>query len=245
MKNFSPYKNKNTVTILFTRFSTKLDEIRLRNYQSLLPDSLKSVVDSQRRWQDRYAKIFGLLLVKKGLAESGYSGPGLHQIQYSEHNRPYIDGAPDFNISHSGEYVVCAVAQAGRVGIDIEKHCRIRLSDYRSHLHPEVWKKIVTAEDSNIAFFACWTQIESVLKADGRGIPGLSNSICIIEDREQFEGKNWFIKPLDICSGYSCNLSTNMENVTIELQEVCFYSEQLLLNNELPHSRVGRRSNPL
>jgi 4'-phosphopantetheinyl transferase len=74
--------------------------------------------------------------------------------------RPYLlsevcwDG--DFNISHSGDWVVLALTNKGKIGVDIEEIKDIDLSLF-SDLFPEC---------SNLnQFYEAWTRRESVLKS--------------------------------------------------------------------------------
>ncbi len=89
------------------------------------------------------------------------------EIHIGENGKPYIDGL-HFNISHSGEYVVCAFADS-EVGVDIEK-----IREYRKRVaekfHPEEIAAIENSEDKDLEFFKIWTMKEAYLKCLGTGI---------------------------------------------------------------------------
>ncbi len=77
--------------------------------------------------------------------------------------KPYLDGVPFcFNLSHSGDYVVCALSDTA-VGVDIEKIVPISLKVMRRFFSPGV---LLPSEQMRL-----WTRYESYGKMVGSGIP--------------------------------------------------------------------------
>ncbi|MBR2986805.1 MAG: hypothetical protein IKC63_02170 [Clostridia bacterium] len=77
--------------------------------------------------------------------------------------KPYLDGAPFcFNLSHSGDYAVCALSQTA-VGVDIEKIVPISLKVIRRFFGLSVL--------SPVEQMRLWTRYESYGKMAGCGIP--------------------------------------------------------------------------
>ncbi len=79
-----------------------------------------------------------------------------------------------FNLSHSGDLALIAVARGHALGIDIE---RIRPVDNWPRLAERLFSSAETAsltampeEQQLAAFFACWTRKEAYLKALGDGL---------------------------------------------------------------------------
>ncbi|MEU7830205.1 4'-phosphopantetheinyl transferase superfamily protein [Nonomuraea sp. NPDC049129] len=102
-----------------------------------------------------------------------------------ESGRPYVAllrgrGAPDFNLSHSEEWALVAVAPPGsRVGVDVE---RIRddldcLAMAGSMYQPEEVDRLREAGPSGLraGYFRLWTAKEAYVKAVGVGLAGLRN----------------------------------------------------------------------
>lgn len=92
-----------------------------------------------------------------------------------------------FNISHSGEWVVCALCDSGKVGVDIEE---IKPIDYkiaqRFFAKKEYERLLKTYKGHQLQyFFSIWTLKESYIKAEGRGlsIPLNSFHFSFIEDK--------------------------------------------------------------
>ena len=92
-----------------------------------------------------------------------------------------------FNVSHSKGMVVLAIAD-NDIGIDIEKIRPVK-EDFIGYVCNEEERKYVK---DNRSFFEVWTNKESLLKADGRGIssrvdevPGLPiDGIRVYEEKE-------------------------------------------------------------
>ena len=77
--------------------------------------------------------------------------------------KPYLEGAPFcFNLSHSGDYVVCALSDR-EVGVDIEK---VR------HISEGVMRRFVgNCTESDEENTRLWTRYEAIGKCLGVGIP--------------------------------------------------------------------------
>src|SRR5882757_3355721 len=85
-----------------------------------LPEDIRQKAGKFRRWQDAHACILGKHLLLTALRAEGFAG-NLSGLQYTAHGRPHFTTGPDFNISHSGNRVVCIIGRQGKVGIDLEE----------------------------------------------------------------------------------------------------------------------------
>ena len=102
-----------------------------------------------------------------------------NQIFYNKNNKPYLKNSNIyFNISHSGDYVVLAIADK-EIGIDIEEIAPISDS---------VAKKVFTKEENlwllkqnNLeAFYKLWTAKESIMKVTGEGFMLVPNTFSVL-----------------------------------------------------------------
>ncbi len=100
-------------------------------------------------------------------------------VNADSEGRPFLEGelplCVDFNISHSGDYAVCAVAtgEGARVGIDIEhqsyeKEHRGRL--VKRFFYPQEVETYFNQGESADCFLRIWTQKEAVMKYKGDDI---------------------------------------------------------------------------
>jgi 4'-phosphopantetheinyl transferase len=95
---------------------------------------------------------------------------------YSPYGKPSLSAEPwlSFNISHSGDWAICAFAQGRRVGVDIEL-IRRELGEEtiaeRFFSPREVADlRSLPADEQPAAFFRCWTRKEAFVKARGEGL---------------------------------------------------------------------------
>jgi 4'-phosphopantetheinyl transferase len=178
-------------------------------YRPLFPEVLRQRVESFQNWQDRQLCLLGKLLVCRALEDLGSVQEILGAYEVGEYGRPAVrlPGAPDFNLSHSGEYVVCAVLSGGgRVGVDIEYMRDISLADYEHFFPPSIWEEILQSEDQIAAFYRYWTIFESIVKAQGGGIGARVQDIKLEFAGASFCGQKWEVKSIGLFKEYSCHV---------------------------------------
>ena len=91
---------------------------------------------------------------------------------YGEQGKPAIVNFPKcFNLSHSGEYVLCAVSD-GEVGADIQKWIPYKERTAERFFAPEEWKLYQETGESRRTelFYWLWTRKEAYGKYTGQGI---------------------------------------------------------------------------
>ncbi len=172
-----------------------------------LPEAERREIARFRRGEDRRARLLGKLLLRKSLREYGYGPDCLERIERDGYGRPFLAGAVDFNISHSGRYVVCAVSDEGDVGIDVERVRPIELADFEDLVPPLHWKAIKESTDSDRSFCGYWTMYESVIKADGGGLSVAPGLLRLEGNRAVLGGRERFLKEILIDPDYICHLA--------------------------------------
>lgn len=208
--------------ILFTKFNKPLPDNIWRSYFKELPVVIQNNISRYRRWQDRQSVLLGKLLLLKGLKKIGYSNDCLNYVQLDQNRRPYLNNNIDFNVSHSDEYVVCVISKKRRVGIDIEKIKPLNLNGFKNIFSPECWGVIYKSDNIYSCFFRYWTKLESVLKADGRGLLTLSEHFDIRDNIIEFKGNKWFVNSIDVGPEYHCSITTNRNDSEINTSEIVF-----------------------
>lgn len=93
------------------------------------------------------------------------------------------DHRPDFNLSHSGNWVIAAFSWTGRIGVDVEAQRPLPF-----------WREIAVAfltpvemqSASGDQYLKLWTAKEAVLKAHGAGFAIMPNQITAAGDGDGF-----------------------------------------------------------
>ncbi|WP_456265777.1 MULTISPECIES: 4'-phosphopantetheinyl transferase family protein [unclassified Bacillus (in: firmicutes)] len=160
-----------------------LDEIDAR--QQI--DRLKPFVSSEKRAAaerfrfliDARRTLLGEVLVRQTIHDM-YDLP-MDQIVFGTegNGKPVVRQLPSFhfNLSHSGDWVVCAVDDAP-VGIDIEEIKPIDLAIAKRFFSADEYQDLLSqpAERQEAYFFHLWSMKEAFIKLTGKGLSyGLSS----------------------------------------------------------------------
>ena len=109
------------------------------------------------------------------------------ELGKAQNGKPYLDGEREFNISHSGDYVICAVGKSP-VGADIERVGRVKEAVFgriASPLEKEAAERLSPSEKEEY-YCSVWTKKESLLKLTGEGIRKELSTVCTERAREHF-----------------------------------------------------------
>ncbi|MBQ5816686.1 MAG: 4'-phosphopantetheinyl transferase superfamily protein [Oscillospiraceae bacterium] len=108
-------------------------------------------------------------------------------LKVAENGKPYIEGEREFNISHSGDFVVCAVG-GGAVGIDVERISRMREAVFERIASPleKAAAEKLSGSEKNEYYCSVWTKKESLLKLTGEGIRKELSGVCTESANEHF-----------------------------------------------------------
>lgn len=202
------YKNKNN-----------FDESQIEKMRSVLSMMENNKVDSFKRETDAMTSLVSRFLLRTLSAARLGVDPAEIMFFYNEYNRPYLPDF-DFNISHSGDWIVLAFAEKGRVGIDIEKMREVEETLAEMCFTSEERKYLFADDNFNKEkFFELWTLKESFIKADGKGLSyplqdfyfNLEREIKVnFKDIEKSE--NWNFRVYDLEPGYKLSLCAEMDN---------------------------------
>ena len=125
-----------------------------------------------RRWLVSRAALREILATELDIE------PAAVRLRLGEHGRPGLDPAAhasdlDFNLSHSGELALIALARDLRIGIDVEKprgRDPLRVAD--RYFSPAEVDAIRSAGDRPDEFLRYWTAKEALAKGLGLGLQG-------------------------------------------------------------------------
>lgn len=142
-------------------------------------------------------------------------------IRTGQYGKPYIPAAPAFSLSHSHDLIVCAALPHGPVGIDIEYLRPLVWPAYQQAFSQHEWRAVAEAACPSDALLHRWTQKESVLKADGRGlqVPLASVALHGLQATIGKEPQPWHLTPLAI-HGYAVCVSTRVPVPEVHVKDL-------------------------
>jgi 4'-phosphopantetheinyl transferase len=154
-----------------------------------LPEAGKLRVKDRLNNSSKLQTVAGELLARYSV---GHYLCNPHQeinLQFGEKGKPHIGNLENahFNISHSGHYVVCAVAPA-EIGIDVERIRKVNLRIAERFFSPSEIDDLMACDEENRMqyFITLWTIKESYLKAIGRGLTQHLNSFTIVRNNNSY-----------------------------------------------------------
>lgn len=163
-----------------------LTDAEYDKWYSLMSEDKQQRVDRFRFVDDKKRTVVGEMLARKAIAEWCGIAPESITFGTKEHGKPYAkDLAVEFNISHSGDMVACAVDDKP-IGIDIEQIRPIDLTVAKrvctdeellylfGHNLMEQDFTYTTNTEILTRFFELWTAKEACGKCIGDGISFIS-----------------------------------------------------------------------
>lgn len=196
------------IYIYYSYLSEENHESLLKNELVKFPVDYQEKIKRYRRWQDAQLSLLGKILLFKGVEEIYRDNPYDKVIKHTKYNKPYFDdNLIRFNISHSGDIVVCAMSNKFEIGIDIEIVTDLEIHDFKSQFTDNEWHKIVLHHNKREAFFDYWTQKEAVIKSHGHGLTIPLESFEIFDNTTHINGEKYYLQKIKIDDQYKCCLS--------------------------------------
>lgn len=196
--------------ILYSFISEVNHKKLIQEFLLRFPIDFQKKIMSYRRWQDAQLSLLGRILLYKGVDNFNKKYKET-SIKYTKYKKPYFEkDEVYFNISHSGEIVVCVVTNVCDIGIDIELQSDIQIEDFQLQMTVGEWTKISTSFNKMDSFYNYWTQKEAVIKGSGKGLSVPLKSFEILENVAIIENKKFFLKEIKLHDNYKCHIATNI-----------------------------------
>lgn len=181
--------------------------------------------------RDRFIAAHGCL--RDVLARYLHCQPDQLTFSVNRYGKPALRNYElEFNLSHSGNFALIAIARGRRVGIDVE-HIRqgISLQDIaRQNFSKSEFAELqaLPLEQWEAAFFACWTRKEAYIKAQGLGLSlPLENFDVSLHPNEPAtlrstrpnheEAARWALLPLEVDSFYVAAVAVEGKDLEFRL----------------------------
>lgn len=212
------YLLPNPITCLLYAYADQIDSDIYQRWLFGLPIELKKSIEAQVFETDRKARLLGKILLREGLKKLRMAPSRLYDIRKSNFNRPVIASRIDFNISHSGNLVVCVISNESKVGLDVEQFRKLNLEPYRSCCTHSEWSRLTSSSDPCRSFIKLWTIKESITKAEGLGLHmSLSSLNSELGSICTSSGNTWHVKHIFLDAAYACTLSHGAPQIHLDI----------------------------
>ncbi len=183
------------VDIYLTKIDFSLVEAYKNKIAEIMPYLDKSGIQRRKDSKDAIRSIFGEAMVRMIVARKRGILPGEISFSRTYYGKPYIEGSNiQFNVSHSGEYVVCGISTKP-IGVDIEEIKNQDIACIAKRFFSKAELQFLNEEGETLfleRFYELWVLRESYLKWLGLGLtkPLDSFSICITDENITVNDKN-------------------------------------------------------
>lgn len=152
----------------------------------------------------RDASLLGLALLERA-AHDCAPERRLAALVFPAGAKPYWPGGPDFSIAHSGQLVACALAMAGRVGLDLERANAVSAQQLRLVLDARERAAIAAGE---LAASDAFVMKEAVVKASGAGLTALGR-VRLAGATAELDGTAFWLSNVPLPQPYLAYLATD------------------------------------
>lgn len=182
------------------------NDVYNKAYQLISKDR-KEKVDKLKFINDKKLSILAEIILKKALKELNLNN-NIEYI-YNEYKKPYLKNNVFFNISHSGEYVICVLSD-NEVGCDIEYIRDIDLKIAKKYFNNDEYQSIINSNNKLDTFYRYWTLKESYIKLLGLGLNLELDSFKIdisnkLNFTQNINNNLYYLKEVDI-DGYKSSI---------------------------------------
>lgn len=212
------------------------DYLTFRTLLTNVSNEKQERVKKFSRFDDAKRVLLADILVRSVIASELKVNSKTIEFNANKYGKPLLkrDCGLHFNVSHSGDWIVCAVDNEP-IGIDIEKLRPVELEFATQFFSEEEYKILMSKspEDQQHFFFDLWTLKESYVKAVGRGLSMPLNSFTVsflekgeITVKSGNKLANWALKQYDLDPEYRMSVCATHKafpnNVIIKkLKDVC------------------------
>ncbi len=160
-----------TPEIYLVKVNSPIDENTFQCLLKFVQTEKQERILKQKIKQNADNMLIGEILAKTVIKRTFGIDVAEQKFAYLEYGKPYLSNYPNvhFNVSHSGDYVVCAVFNKP-IGVDIQKIGEYNSDVAKRACNEKELKQIENSLDKTSEFTKLWTQKEAVLKMHAIGI---------------------------------------------------------------------------
>lgn len=208
---------------------------------SLIGPKKKRELEKFIHKKDKIRGLIGEILIRVVINRLLFIKNDVISFKSDIYGKPYLVNCPDFhfNISHSGDYVVCAIDN-NEIGIDIEEIKKINYEEIARNFFTSKECDYIfncNKEDCISRFYNIWTLKESYIKCIGKGLYKNLRSFSInflknefIVDFDDEMCNEYFFRCFDIDDNYKLSVCSTNFNIN---DNIVFISQVNLINDFL------------
>ena len=147
---------------------SNIEDLNITKGRKLVSAKRREKIDNFRFDKDKKLSCGAFLLLKKLLNDEGIINPKFKTTYFS---KPYIGNYENihFNLSHSGNMVLCGISDKN-IGVDIEYiDNTIDLNIAKNYFYNNEYENIINSKKPTKEFFKYWVLKESFMKYVGLG----------------------------------------------------------------------------
>jgi 4'-phosphopantetheinyl transferase len=212
-------------------------EHQLNRLLLLIDIEHRSKIEKIINKEDKVKSLLSFILVRNVINQELKISNERIVIKKSKFGKPYLYGFKcfNFNISHSGDLIVC-VTDNKPIGIDIEEIKPINYECIAKNFFTISEFNYILNDDSEASlskFYKIWTLKESYIKADGRGLSipltsfsiEVSNSVNLVLNNRK---NRYNLKSFDMFPNYKLAICSLKDNITSSIEII---NQNTLIND--------------
>ncbi len=195
------------IVVYLCKVNVNIVEENFSSFLKVVSVAKKKRILKQKEQQNACNMLIVEILAKVVIKKTFGIDIAQQEFAYTEYGKPYLLNYPNvhFNISHSGEYVACAVSNKP-IGVDIQKIGKYDPDVAKRVCNEKELEQIENSSDKASEFTKLWTQKEAVLKMHGTGITGGNIKDCL--DNHNVKSERIEDYWISVCA----NISTKYRN---------------------------------
>lgn len=204
---------KGTASLIYI---LKTDEMDINeDIFNMLPSGRQSRIKSAFKKEKALGLYAASLLLSYALSDYGKK---LSDIKISETGKPYVEGMPYFNVSHSGKYVVAAVAST-EIGIDIQEKKPISDAAAKMFLGTDADFNLASSDKYYHSYV--WTRKEAFLKCTGSGWNAKGErEVSVTGNIAEYGGSCYFLSDYFFDDNYFLTICEKDTHTDFEIKEL-------------------------
>lgn len=201
--------------IYAVRIAKQIERFRFETLLGCLPEEKQARIKRFLKFEDSMRALAADILARTALCRRLNLKNSEISFSTNAYGKPFLDKRKDvhFNVSHSGEWGVCAV-DSKPIGIDIQEIHPIDLDIAKRFFSQEEYKDLLNKDENErlFYFYDLWTLKESYIKAVGKGlsIPLDSFTIRVLDGGITLESKkraeSFYLRQYSIDADYKLSV---------------------------------------